>query len=94
MAHNTQQHKAEAQWARADLGVHRGVASPSEIEKDSGKEFDSLSAQFFQRKEMTIEEAEIKGAEFFRQAFEDWQNGVKERHPTRAEVKMINEECS
>jgi hypothetical protein len=34
------------------------------------------------------------GRNFFDQAFKDWEQGVKEKHPTRAEVKMINEEGS
>jgi hypothetical protein len=32
------------------------------------------------------------GLDFLQSAFDDWCSGVKEKHPTRAEVKMINED--
>jgi hypothetical protein len=41
---------------------------------------------------MTIEKAEAIGLSFLRSAYEDWCQGAKEKHPTQAEVKMINED--
>jgi hypothetical protein len=71
-----------------------GVAAPSETEVDPTKEYDTLHTRFFAKKEMSVDEANILGKEFLAKALNDWQNGVKERHITRAESKMIREEGS
>jgi hypothetical protein len=76
ITHNTQQHRAEAQWARAELGVHLGVAAPSETDVDPAKEYDTLHTKFFAKKEMSVDEANILGKEFLAKALNDWQNGV------------------
>jgi hypothetical protein len=94
LAHNTHQHRAEAQWTTAPLTAHLGVAAPSELSEDPIKEFNDISSEFFKRKNLTLQEAEELGRNFFLQAFRDWEKGVKEKHLTHAEVKLVNEEGS
>jgi hypothetical protein len=94
LAHNSQQHRSEAQWAKAPLKIHLGTAAPQESTIDPIKEFTDLSTEFFARRNMTKDEAEEVGLKFLQKALEDWAIGVKEKHPTRSEVRMINEDGS
>jgi hypothetical protein len=94
IAHNTQQHQAEAAWENAMLTVQLGVAGPPEGARDLVKEFNNQHEAFLARKDMTIEEAEATGLAWRETTFMDFENGVKEKHPSRAEVKRINEEGS
>jgi hypothetical protein len=93
-AHNTQQHQAEAAWERALIVVQLGVAGPPEGAQDVVTEFNSQHEAFMARKDMTLEEAEGIGIAWREKSWDEFESGVKEKHPSRAEVKRINEEGS
>jgi hypothetical protein len=94
ITHNTHQHQAEATWENAVLTVQLGVAGPPEGSKDVAKEFNDQYDAFLARKDISIEEAEDLGRAWRDTTFVDFENGVKEKHPSRAEAKRINEEGS
>jgi hypothetical protein len=88
LAHNSQQHRSEAQWARAPLKIHLGIAAPQATTIDPIKEYVDLSEQFFGKRNMTQDEAGAAGRKFKEMALKDWSIGVKEKHPTRSEASQ------
>jgi hypothetical protein len=86
------QHKSEAQWAKGTLVIHLGVATP-EPDHDPLKVLEQ-SADFFRRRNMPQDEAETTGQAWRDECFHEWESGVREKHPTRSEVRMINEDGS
>jgi hypothetical protein len=74
--------------------IHLGTAAPQESTTDPIKEFTDMSTEFFGRRAMTKDETEETGRKFLEKALEDSATGVKEKHPTRSEVKLINEDGS
>jgi hypothetical protein len=91
LAHNSKQHRSEAQWTKAPLTIHLGTASP-EPEVDPLKEFTDKSTESFRNRNMSKDEAEETGQRWREHTFQGWEVGVREQHPTRSEVKTINED--
>jgi hypothetical protein len=91
---NLQQHQSEAEWELATLRVQLGLAPPIPEHEDPVRDFTNARDAFPKRKQMTTQEAQIAGVEWRAQAWEDWENGAKEKHPTRAEARRIAEDGS
>jgi hypothetical protein len=49
---------------------------------------------FLNKKHISVPEAETADQEWRAKSWEDWESGVKEKHPTRAETRRIAEEGS
>jgi hypothetical protein len=94
IAHNVQQHQNDAKWAKATLCVHLGPAPPIPTLEDPVKALSEQMQQHVREKPRTVQEAQIAGEAWLEQCWQDFQNGVKENHPTRSEARRIADEGS
>jgi hypothetical protein len=94
MAHNTQQHGCETTWEKATLAVHLGKDVGAPTNQDPVVLHEPAREEFPKRKDMSIPEANIVGREWREKGWADWESGVKEKYPTRAEAKRIAQEGS
>jgi hypothetical protein len=94
IAHNLQQHQNQEKWAKATICVQLGVGPPIPSLEDPVKMLSEQMQRYTARKPRTVQEAQIDGEKWLEQCWLDFQEGVKETHPTRAEARRIAEEGS
>jgi hypothetical protein len=94
ISHNLQQHQNQEKWIRATLRVRVGQAPAIPNQENPEESFSEARKSYLERMPRTTQDAEETGLRWRDLTWEEFENGIREKHPTRSEAKKIAEEGS
>jgi hypothetical protein len=94
IAHNLQQHQNQEKWTKATLKVQLGVAPAISNLENPELALADARENYLERIPRTTKEAETTGLEWRELTWKDFENGIREKLPTRSEARRIAEEGS
>jgi hypothetical protein len=94
ISHNLQQHQNQEKWTKATLRVKVGQATEIPNLENPELAFSEAWKNYLERMPRTVADAETTGLQWRELTWQDFENGIREKHPTRSESKKIAEEGS
>jgi hypothetical protein len=92
IAHNLQQHQNQEKWTKATLKAQLGVAPAIPNLENPELALADARKSYLERMPGTTKDAQIAGMEWRELTWKDFENGIREKHPTRSEARRIAEE--
>jgi hypothetical protein len=94
ISHNLQQHQNQEKWTKATLRARVGQAPAIPNQENPEEAFSEARKNYLERMPRTTKDAEENGLQWRELTWADFENGIREKHPTRSEARRIAEEGS